>query len=86
MLEALKATLDARASQAAGVACVSVHDGDTLWAIGDGQVEQRIRLAGIDAPERLQQLGNVARDRPATKTICQATIVDIEGRDHEKYP
>jgi hypothetical protein len=41
---------------------VSVHDGDTLRAIDEGKVEQRIRLAGIDAPERGQPFGNVARD------------------------
>jgi len=44
---------------------VSVHDGDTLRAIDEGQVEQRIRLAGIDAPERGQPFGNVTRERLA---------------------
>ncbi len=60
---------------------VSVHDGDTLRAIDEGKVEQRIRLAGIDAPERGQPFGNVARDRLAALALGQAVAVDVEDVD-----
>jgi endonuclease YncB( thermonuclease family) len=60
---------------------VSVHDGDTLRAIDEGKAEQRIRLHGIDAPERGQPFGNVARDRLAALTMGQAVAVDVEDRD-----
>jgi len=60
---------------------VSVHDGDTLRAIDEGKVEQRIRLAGIDAPERGQPFGNVARDRLAALTMGKAVAVDVEDVD-----
>jgi len=60
---------------------VSVHDGDTLRAIDDGKAEQRIRLAGIDAPERGQPFGNVARDRLAALTMGKAVAVDVEDVD-----
>jgi endonuclease YncB( thermonuclease family) len=43
----------------------SVQDGDTLRAIGEAWVEQRIRLHGIDAPELGQPFGNVTRERLA---------------------
>ena len=39
----------------------SVYDGDTLRVQRDGE-ELRIRLCGIDAPEKDQQLGIEARD------------------------
>jgi endonuclease YncB( thermonuclease family) len=60
---------------------VSVHDGDTLRAIDEGKVEQRIRLHGIDAPERGQPFGNVARDRLAALTMGKAVAVDVEDVD-----
>jgi endonuclease YncB( thermonuclease family) len=60
---------------------VSVHDGDTLRAIDEAQVEQRIRLHGIDAPERGQPFGNVARDRLAALTMGKAVAVDVEDVD-----
>jgi endonuclease YncB( thermonuclease family) len=60
---------------------VSVHDGDTLRAIDEGKVEQRIRLAGIDAPERGQAFGNVSRERLAALTMGQPVEVYIEDRD-----
>ncbi len=60
---------------------VSVQDGDTLRAIDEGKVEQRIRLAGIDAPERGQPFGNVARERLAELTMGKAVAVDVEDRD-----
>jgi endonuclease YncB( thermonuclease family) len=60
---------------------VSVHDGDTLRAVDEGKVEQRIRLHGIDAPERGQPFGNVARDRLAALTMGKAVEVHVEDRD-----
>lgn len=39
----------------------SIYDGDTL-RVTDGREEVRIRLCGIDAPERDQPLGIAARD------------------------
>ena len=55
--------------------------GDTLRAIDEGKVEQRIRLAGIDTPERGQPFGNVARERLAALTMGQAVEVHVEDRD-----
>jgi endonuclease YncB( thermonuclease family) len=60
---------------------VSVADGDTLRAIDDSKAEHRIRLAGIDAPERGQPFGNVARERLAELTMGKAVAVDVEDRD-----
>jgi endonuclease YncB( thermonuclease family) len=40
---------------------VSVHDGDTLTAVDASNVQHKVRLHGIDAPEVKQAFGTVAR-------------------------
>ena len=44
---------------------VSVHDGDTLTALDAANVQHKIRLHGIDAPEIGQPFGTKSRDRLA---------------------
>ncbi|WAL62271.1 thermonuclease family protein [Thermocoleostomius sinensis] len=61
---------------------VSVHDGDTMRVLLNGE-EERIRLCGIDAPELKQRLGEASRDhlRSLVNTANQhviVTIVDID--------
>ena len=36
---------------------VSVSDGDTLTVLDEGNVQHKVRLAGIDAPEKRQAFG-----------------------------
>jgi endonuclease YncB( thermonuclease family) len=59
---------------------VSVHDGDTCHVLDDDR-EVRVRLHGIDAPERGQPFGTVARDRLAAFTMGKAVRVHDDGRD-----
>ena len=40
---------------------VSVHDGDTVRAIDDANVQHKIRLDGIDAPEIGQPYGTKSK-------------------------
>ena len=40
---------------------VRVVDGDTLLLLTSGNVEERIRLSGIDCPERKQAFGKRAK-------------------------
>jgi hypothetical protein len=44
---------------------VSVTDGDTVRVLDAANVQHKVRLDGIDAPERGQPFGTVARDRLA---------------------
>jgi endonuclease YncB( thermonuclease family) len=61
--------------------CVGVYDGDTLTVLDAASVQHKVRLQGIDAPERGQPFGNVARDRLAALTMGQTVTVETFGRD-----
>lgn len=42
---------------------VAIADGDTLTMLDDAKRQHKIRLAGIDAPERRQAFGQRSRER-----------------------
>ena len=60
---------------------VHVADGDTLTILNVENKQTRIRLYGIDAPEKAQDFGNVSREHlaglVAGKTI-EVTVVDVD--------
>jgi micrococcal nuclease len=59
---------------------VAVHDGDTLTVLVE-QREVRVRLAGIDAPERGQPYANASRRALAGRVARREVVVDADGRD-----
>jgi endonuclease YncB( thermonuclease family) len=59
---------------------VAVHDGDTLTVLA-GAREVRVRMAGIDAPERGQPYANAARRALAKRVAGREVTVDLRGRD-----
>lgn len=64
---------------------VSVADGDTFTLLTNGNKEQKVRLHGIDCPEKKQDFGQVAKTFTSNhifgKTITvKATDVDRYGR------
>ena len=42
---------------------VKIADGDTITVLDSGKVQHRVRIAGIDAPEKKQAFGNASRKR-----------------------
>jgi endonuclease YncB( thermonuclease family) len=60
---------------------VSVTDGDTVRVLDAANVQHKVRLNGIDAPERGQPFGTVARDRLAALVMGKAVTVHNDGRD-----
>jgi len=62
---------------------VGVTDGDTITVLAAGNVQEKIRVAGIDAPEKKQPFGqasklslsNLVYDRPVT----------VEWRKRDRY-
>jgi endonuclease YncB( thermonuclease family) len=56
---------------------VAIADGDTLTLLDGSNEQRRIRLAGIDAPEKGQAFGTKAREDLAAKLFRQTVRVDV---------
>lgn len=85
---AIAALLTAFGTAAAAIAAepltgkvVSVTDGDTVRVLDAANVQHKVRLDGIDAPERGQPFGTVARDRLAALVMGKAVTVHAHGQD-----
>jgi len=59
---------------------VKVADGDTITVLRDRE-QIKIRLAGIDAPEKAQPFGNVARQSMSEMLFGREVRVVEQGRD-----
>jgi endonuclease YncB( thermonuclease family) len=62
---------------------VSVADGDTITILTDGNTRVRIRLYGIDAPERGQDYGTKARQY--LNDLCYGKNVRVETKGVDRY-
>ena len=60
---------------------VKITDGDTLTVLDGSKVQHKIRLAGIDAPEKGQPFGTKARENLAGKVFGQAVHVEVIDAD-----
>ena len=60
---------------------VRVIDGDTVETLDSARTLQRVRLRGIDAPERKQAFGTQAKQRLTDLVGGQAVVVDGDKRD-----
>lgn len=64
------------------VRVVRVLDGDTIEVLTQSRQTLRVRLANIDAPERSQPYGNVARQALAKLIHGQTVNLDRASVDH----
>lgn len=62
---------------------VGVTDGDTITVLDANRQQHKIRLAGIDAPERKQPFGDRSKNSLATMVFHQA--VSVEWDKHDRY-
>jgi endonuclease YncB( thermonuclease family) len=63
---------------------VSIADGDTVTVLDAENIQHKIRLVGIDAPEKHQPYGNVSRMHLG-KLVHQRTVtIDTNMRDKYK--
>lgn len=60
-----------------------VVDGDTLQVAGEGGKAVRVRLAGIDAPERGQPFAD--RATTALRELAEGKMVKLAGDNHDRY-
>ena len=62
---------------------VRVIDGDTVVVLDAGKEQHRVRLAGIDAPERKQPFGQKSKQYLAFQIAGQDVVVD--WHKHDRY-
>ena len=61
---------------------VHVADGDTITVLDSNKVQHRVRLAGIDAPEKGQPFGNASRKRLRKLVAGKEVRVEFDKFDH----
>ena len=62
---------------------VAIQDGDTLTVLDELNVQHRIRLTGIDAPEKRQSLGQKSKE--ALSDCAFGKQVFVEGDKFDRY-
>lgn len=80
LLLAFALTLSAQADYLTG-RVVAIADGDTLTVLDAQHTQHRIRLAGIDAPEKRQPWGEQSKANLARLTFDQVVTVEWEKQD-----
>lgn len=62
---------------------VSIADGDTITILNSSNTQHKIRLYGIDTPEKGQAFGNAAKKY--TSELVAGKTVDVEVYDTDRY-
>ena len=60
---------------------VAVTDGDTIKILDENSVQHKIRLTGIDAPEKAQPFGTASRKYLASMVAGKQVRVEASGQD-----
>jgi endonuclease YncB( thermonuclease family) len=60
---------------------VAVTDGDTIKVLDANRVQHKVRLAGIDAPEKRQPFGNSSRKNLASLVAGKAVRIETTKKD-----
>ncbi len=63
---------------------VGVADGDTITVLDSTNTQHKIRLSGIDAPEKSQPFGNRSKQSLSDLVFSKAVTVDTDKRDKYK--
>ena len=62
---------------------VGISDGDTITVLRNGREQIKIRLYGIDCPEKRQAWGS--RATQATGRLCAGKVVEVQETDIDRY-
>lgn len=63
---------------------VAIADGDTITVLDANRVQHKIRLAGIDAPERRQPFGQRAKEF-LSSLLSGQDVVEVETEKRDRY-
>jgi endonuclease YncB( thermonuclease family) len=64
---------------------VRVTDGDTIVILDAGNAQHKIRLTGIDAPERGQAYGTKSKEHLSDSVAGKFVVVEYEKRDRYEW-
>jgi endonuclease YncB( thermonuclease family) len=62
---------------------VKISDGDTIVVLDDSKIEHKVRLMGIDAPEKSQAFGREAKQ--TLSNYIHKNEVTVEYKKYDKY-
>lgn len=62
---------------------IAVQDGDTITVLVGGNTQHRVRLAGIDAPEKGQPFGQQAKE--SLSALVGGRAVEVHWHKHDRY-
>lgn len=60
---------------------VGVADGDTITLLDASKTQHKVRLAGIDAPEKRQPFGGRSRESLSELVAAQTVVVETDKKD-----
>lgn len=60
---------------------ISISDGDTIAVLDQNKVVHKVRLSGIDAPEKKQAFGTASKDSLASIVFGKTVVIDYQKRD-----
>ena len=63
---------------------VRVTDGDTIVVLDTNNIQHKIRLQGIDAPERKQAYGTKSKEHLSDSVAGKFVVIEYEKRDYYK--
>ncbi|MFO7596503.1 MAG: thermonuclease family protein [Desulfocurvibacter africanus] len=62
---------------------IKISDGDTIVVLTEDKRQVRVRLFGVDTPEKGQERGRQASDY--TKSVAALQMVDVQEMDVDRY-
>ena len=80
----LSVTCREKTSPALSGKVVAIADGDTFTLLNNENQQERVRMYGIDCPERGQDYGNVAKEKLSEFIFRRAVRIEEKGKDRYK--
>ena len=68
-------------AQRFSVKVVGVSDGDTFTCVNDDNLQLKIRINGIDAPEKKQAFGNKSKELLSSLIFVKRINIDVQSKD-----